>query len=159
MKKLIAAVLLFCMITPALAEVKPTQTQTPLEQSAGQLLDSLGQTWDALVGFAGEAGKSATEWWDGASKDIDRFLAENAPEVKQWLNDAGEYFDKQVSPELQKSWEMLVESAAQIGTYTQTELQKAYDEIMSSMNASNTTPEVRKAVENIAEAAGVKTDK
>ncbi len=162
MKKLIAAMLLCCMTMPAVAEARPapTQTPTPLDESAGQLWDSLGQTWGAFVGFAGEAGKAASEWWAVASKDIDKYLAENAPEVKQWLDDAGEYFDKQVSPELQKSWKILVESAAKIGTYTQAELQKAYDEIMASMKEdSKATPEVKEAVENMAEAAGIKKDK
>ena len=159
MKKIIAVFLLCCMTVPALAEAKPApkQTPTPLEESAGQLWDSLGQTWDALVGLAGEAGKSASTWWEGASKDIDRFLAENAPEVKQWLDDAGEYFDKQVNPELQRSWKILAESAADIGTYTQAELQKAYEEITASMKEANVSPEVKEAVENMAEAAGVDT--
>lgn len=156
MKKLMIALLLCCMAVTALAEAKPTPT--PLEESAGRLWDSLGESWDAFVDFAGEAGKAASTWMEGASKDFDQFLAENAPEVKQWLDDAGQYFNENVSPELNEAWKILVESAAHIGDYTQAELKSAYEEIRASMKAADASPEVVEAVENMAKAAGVETE-
>ena len=162
MKKLLIVLLLCCMTMPAQAQPlffpTPSPTPTPLEQSAANLWDSLGKTWNALVDFGGEAGKVASTWVAGASKELDKFLAENAPQVKQWLDDTGAYFNENVSPELNEAWNILVKSAADIGEYTQAELQRAYDEIKSSLDTSKADPKIVEAVEHMAGAAGVKTE-
>ena len=156
MKKAILILVLCLALGGALAETtEPTPTPTPLQSSAEDFLSSLTGTWDAFMNMAGEAGKVASQWGEDASRQIDGFLQENMPELKAWLDEANSYFSENVSPELNEAWNTLKENAAEFGTHTQQEVEKAYAAIEEWMKSNNPSEEVRDAVNEVAEAAGV----
>ena len=147
-------ILMFCLLAgTALAE--PAPTPTPLEASAGNFLDSLGQTWDAFLGMTQEAGSAVSDWAVDMEKQTDAFLAENMPELKGWLDEAGSYFEKEVAPEVSAAYDTLLEGAAEAGAYTHQELVNAYQTLTESLEASDANPKVKESVDALAKLAGL----
>ena len=163
MKKLLLILAICVAFSGALAETTeptpaPTATPSPLLNSMDEFLGNVTVTWGSFLDLVGEAGASVSVWAQGTADQVNNFLQENMSEFKTWLDEAGSYFDQNVSHDIRQAWEILSRNAEEFGTYTQQEVQKAYDTINTWMDQNNTKPEVQKAVDGVAEAAGADTE-
>lgn len=98
-----------------------------------------------------------------ALNDAGTFLGDRFADVSAWFDEVGSFFSErssEMSQSVAEAWETLKDGAEQTGAYTQEQLDMAYRTIRDWFRTSGETAEesVLEAVDNIAEAAGVRVE-
>ena len=132
MKRAISVLLLLALCAvPALAE-----ESSDLKGLAGDFLSSLGETADAFVNLAGEAGKVAVHWAEGVIGDAQDFLNARLPEAMQWLEDVESALSEasgSISEEASEALSTLKESLSDAGAHTRQEIDNALAVLRESL--------------------------